>query len=296
MKFPIPEHIIGILHTKHTSARIHIVNNARDTHTHYLPPDYAALSSPQLHSLHYTAYGATESIGRLESEFYSELPAIKDSLLRARNLKSLHLQICKNSIRRQDVWTKGPECLTFNEGNAFPPLQDLCFDFERYEMREKYCRQWAEAMDWTKLCRLDLDGGCPEHLLAALTGRVPQLRALNFGYRESQQTWRCPSAEVFQAFSDGIEGLEEAGIKNQSALPFDEIRDSFLSKHGHSLKTLRISYYSAEAGWDHTDVEDLFQKCPGIRRLALKVATVRDDSLGWVSAFPSLVLDRWPLC
>ena len=292
MKFPIPEHILELLHTKHTSARIHIVNNARDTHTHYLPPDYAALSSPQLHSLDYTAYGATGRSGNLESEFYSELPAIKNSLLKARNLKCLRLQVCNNSISRQGVWIKGPKCLTFDEGDVFPPLQELRFNFERYEMREKYCWQWAEAMDWTKLRRLELDGGCPEHLLAALTGRVPQLRVLNFGLQESQGTWKYPNAEVFQAFSDSIEGLEEAGIKNQSAEPFDEVQDSFLSKHGHSLKTFQLNYYSAEAAWDHTDVRGLAEKCPGIRHLALKVATVRDRSLGWVSEFLSLVLDK----
>lgn len=292
MKFPIPEHILDLLHTKHTSARIHIVNNARDTQARYLPPDYAALSSPQLHSLDYTAYGATERIHPLEVEFYSELPAIKDSLLKARNLKYLRLQVCKTSIPRQGVWTKGPGCLTFDKDDAFPPLQDLRFDFERYEMSEKYCRQWAEAMDWTKLRRLDLDGGSPEHLVAALTGRVPQLRVLNFGLRESPHTWEYPNAEVLRAFCGSIEGLEEVDIRNQSAAPFEEVKDSFLLKHGHSLKRFRLSFHSAEAGWDHADVEGLAQKCPGIRHLALRVATVKDDSLGWVSTSISLVLDK----
>lgn len=283
MRFAIPEKILELLRTKYSGARIHIVNRDRNPDKGYIPPDYQALSSPQLHSLDYTAYGATERIAHLQWEFYSELSAIKKCLLQARNLKILGLQVKKNDIPRQDFWTAGPKCLSFDESDDFPPLQELSFKFEKYELSEKYCQQWARAMDWTKLHRLDLDHGSPNHLFAALTGRVPQLKVLVFGFWPSGFSWGYPNAGIFKEFSDSIDGLEEIVATNSDANPFDEVKDALISKHGHSLKILRINYGATAQGWVDADVEGLARMGPGIRDLALKIATVNDHSANWVS-------------
>jgi hypothetical protein len=285
MRFAIPDQLFQLLHTRHTSTRIHIVNRKRNIDRQYIPPDRAALSSPQLYSLDYTAYGANDRIGRLEWEFYSELSAIKACLLQARNLKSLRLRVSSDNIPRQSVWTTGPQCLTFDSDDNFVPLLELRFEFETYDMSEKYCQQWANAMDWTQLRRLDLDGGSPPHLLAALTGRVPQLKVLSFGFRQPTYTWGYPNADVFQAFSDSIGGLEDVVASNACAQPFDEIRDAFLLKHGHSLKKLSVSYGATGQGWEEADVQGLAERGPGICDLALKIATTEDYSAGWVSSF-----------
>jgi hypothetical protein len=198
MRYTIPNNILQLLHTKHTSARIHIVNRKRNIDRRYVPLDYAALSSPQLHALDYTAYGATERTDHLEWEFYSELSAIKECLLKARNLKSLRLSISSNNTPRQPFWGFGPKCLTFDSGDSFPSVQELCFELGKYDMIEMYCQQWATAMDWTQLRRLDLDCGCPTPFLAAITDRVPRLKVLSFGFKQSDVTWGYPNANLLK--------------------------------------------------------------------------------------------------
>jgi hypothetical protein len=58
-----------------------------------------------------------------------------------------------------------------------------------------------------------------------------------------------PNADVFQASSDSIDGLEEVVASNDTVLPFDEIKDVFLLKHGRSLKRLRVSHGATAQGW-----------------------------------------------
>lgn len=71
-------------------------------------------------------------------------------------------------------------------------------------------------MDWSYLRRLDLAHGAPRHLLAALTGNVPRLKALAMGLFHQEDyahiTWACPDLTVVQRFLAEIDGLEEIMI------------------------------------------------------------------------------------
>lgn len=293
----IPAEVLKILHTKQSSSRLHIVNpernKSRGLYNVYTPPDYPALASPQLHSLDYTVYGYHEQVAHMKWEFYSELPTIKKYLLRARNLKVLRLQISTTyEVPRQNFWTVGPECLSFDVGEEFPAIEKLGIPFESYDLSAKYCQQWSKAMDWSRLRRLDLGRGSPGGLFAALTGKVPNLKTLIFGFfPPGYYSWACPDVEVFKNFSNSIDGLEEIVATNTSANPFDAVRDALISKHGHSLKTLRISYcYNEAIGWGDVDVKRLAQICPGVQDLALKIAYHHRgwQSTEWVSCLWSL--------
>jgi hypothetical protein len=77
MRYAIPKKMLEVLRKKHSGARIHIVNRVRNPDRRYIPPDYRAISSSQLHSLRYADYGTTEEIAHLKWDFSSELSAIK---------------------------------------------------------------------------------------------------------------------------------------------------------------------------------------------------------------------------
>lgn len=142
-------------------------------------------------------------------------------------------------------------------------------------------------MNWTQLRRLDLDGGCPSDLLVALTGRVPQLKEFFFGFRHPTRasTWLYPSAEVFNTFSDSIDGLEDVivTIDGKGGEGFHEICDAFVSKHGPTLQKLRVGYSVTWPGWEVTSVCHLAEDAPVMRDLALKIASVGDWTTIWAS-------------
>lgn len=286
MRSSIPDSLLSLIHTKQNSTRLHIVNRERNLEGAYIPPDHAALSSPQLYSLDYTAYGTKVRVAQLQWDYFSEISSIKSSLLQARSLKILRLRNSSGNVSRQSWWTTGPECFTFDEGEKFPPLQEIRFVFEFYDMNERYCRRWAAAMDCGQLRRLDLDGGCPSGLIVALTGRVPQLKALFFGFRHSTRTytWLYPSAEVFTVFSDSIDCLEDVAVTNDrdGGDRFHEISNAFFSKHGPTLKRLKVGYEASRKGWGESEVQGLAEKAPGIRNLALKIAAVGPHAASWV--------------
>lgn len=188
----------------------------------------------------------------------------------------------------EGLWVESPKCFTFEEGEKFPALQELQFEFESYDLSEEYCRQWARAADWSKLRRLDVDTGCPSGLFSALTGRVPQLKVLIFGFHDSSVLWGRADGQVFRAFSDSVEGLEEVVAKNSTGNPFNGVKSALFEKHGHSLTTLRVSYGGTEDGWAAADVEELARMGPGIRDLALKIKPTNFNDPGsnsstWVS-------------
>ena len=131
-------------------------------------------------------------------------------------------------------------------------------------------------MDWSKLQRLDLGHGSPPHLFVALTGRVPQLKALTFGmwdYPPEFTNWDCRDFAVVTRFFDSVDGLENVDAKNFEGEGFDQIRNAFVEKHGRTLKKLHVHYHAAAAkGWEWTDVRHLVEHCPQLRDLALNIA------------------------
>ncbi|PVH93330.1 hypothetical protein DM02DRAFT_733178, partial [Periconia macrospinosa] len=289
MRFGVPEEVMSMLSTKHPTARLHISNKERNlSRGSYIPPDTKALSSSQLYSLQYTAYGESVKMFDQKYVYFSELSTIKNALLQAKNLKRLAFQVNDSAATKEDFWTAGPSNLGFQDGDQFPALEDLSLEYEQYKLTEEHCQQWIKAMDWTKLRRLDLGRGAPEHLLVALTGQVPRLKSLKFGFWVFGQTWGIRDLNKFEAFSNSVEGLEELDAQNFDAEDWKKASNRLLSKHGHSLKSLHVDCCAAVApGYKERDARTLVELCPNLENLRVQVAMVRDTSMGWQES-------KWP--
>ena len=272
--------MLTALSEKWPTARLHVTNLGRNGSNVYLPPDMKLLSSPQLYSLSYTVYGAWVSPSHRVFVFRSEFSILKKCLSQATKLKCLRLRVDDGNVPEQTSWTAGPQNLDFQVGDIFPALEELALPPRTYALTEMHCKQWLATMDWSHLRRLDLGHGSPQYLFTALTGRVPQLKALIFGFwpsSPSNSIWKCPDVEVLLRFLGSIDGLEEAAVKNYHAHEFDRIRDPFLNKHGRTLRKLHTSYSAADArGLSWPDVQKLVQQCPDLHDLALKIAMTID--------------------
>jgi hypothetical protein len=179
VRFAIPKGVLAALHTKQPTARLHATNLSRRQSGAYIPLDKNLLSSPQLHPPPtYTVYAKEMRTPYGEFEYRSEFAALSRCLSNAKKLKCLRLSVYDH-VSIQDCWSTGPRSLIF-EG-TFPALEELALSYKKYALTAPHCRQWLHAMDWSKLQRLDLGHGSPPHLFVALTGRVPQLKALTFG-------------------------------------------------------------------------------------------------------------------
>ena len=208
-----------------------------------------------------------------------EIPAIKDSLLQARNLKNLRFQNISGGICTQADW---PECqgfFKFGYGEVFPALEELDLSYDDYQfpldLSPESCQGWANSMDWSRLRRLNLDRIYePYHLFEALAGKVPSLQALKFDLR---------SIDSLLRFSNSIDGLEEIVVADYCVDVFDEVREAFFSKHGHSLKKLHINYIPWRRGFSAREMSKLVEIAPGIRNLKLDVISEYDNYMDWVS-------------
>lgn len=283
-------------HTQWPKARLHVANVERNRSGPYVPLDTRLLLSSQLYSLSCTVYGRwVRRSTWSNSEFRSEFTALKTCLLQSKTLRSLRLYVVEMYDGEiQSSWTIGPRNLDFQDGDEFPALEELTLPYDEYTLSATHCQKWTVTMDWRHLRHLDLAYGCPQHLLSAITGHVPRLKTLVFGfpyiYPDQALTWYCTDPGIVRRFFDSIEGLEEITATNSEAQPFDDLKDAILERHGRTLKKLHISFSaSGVQGWDSTDVRKLVEYCPGLEDLALKIASVQDPTDGywkWVRSFP----------
>jgi len=289
LRFAIPEAVLATLHKKWPSTRLHVTNLSRKHSGVYIPLDTDLLSSPQLHSIAYTVFG-TEAVKVYGvRKFYSELRALRECLLQAKSLKCLRLSIDHRTYYRasiQDSWSAGPKNLDFQDGHVFPALEELALPYQTYSMTALHCKQWLHAMDWSYLQRLDLGCGSPKHLFVALTGQVPQLKALEFGIWDHPNSmvsgdWDCFDLVITTRFFDSIDGLEEVVINNFQADEFNRIRSALLEKHGRTLRKLHVNcQYTFAKGWGWTDVRTFVERCPRIQDLSLSIAMANETIAG----------------
>jgi hypothetical protein len=291
LRFAIPKGVLAALHDKQPTTRLHVTNLSRKQSGAYIPLDTSLLSSPQLHSLTYIVYAKRVQTPYGELEYRSEFATLSKCLLHAKKLKCLRLSIDEHASN-QDCWSAGPMSLTFGDGPPFPALEELALPHRKYHLTASHCRQWLHAMDWSKLQRLDLGYGSPPHLFVALTGRVPQLKALKFGISDHAPmipNWDCEDMAVVTRFLDSVDGLEEVDALHFQGTDFDRIKRAFVEKHGRTLKNLRVHYWAALAkGWEWTDVRHLVEHCPRLQDLTL------DIEIGpvWVRFRPFLHFSR----
>lgn len=169
-------------------------------------------------------------------------------------------------------------------------LQELTLnDHARvYDLNDDHCRTWASAMNWNHLRKLDLDSGSPTHLLAALCGRVPQLKDLLFGFWPNQTNyptsdWSCVNdTDVLIRFLNSIIGLECVLLRSWDDTNMCKIRPALLAKHGSTLRRLESDLGFRDA-WDEAQFDDVYDKASGLESLkaTMKMETLDGKGTVW---------------
>jgi hypothetical protein len=283
-RFAIPEVVLKAVHSTWPHARLHVRNLKRNQpeadSIPYIELDTKLLSSPQLYSLDFMVCG--NFVGLTPR---SEFQTLKNCLLQAKSLKRLRLHA--GSTDDQRTWIASPQHLCIRDGDVFPALQSLTLTYDRYKLTEIHCRQWLKAMDWSQLRNLDLDHGCPEYLFAAITGLVPQLKSLKFGFWPNYsggRSWQCHDLTVVARFFASIAALEEIFLQNYNQDELDNLlrgTDSII-RHWRALKKLHVSFCEYRAkGLTSADVCNVIADCPDLRDIDIKIAMERDHDLGY---------------
>jgi hypothetical protein len=250
---------MDIIHSR-PSVRLGIINLERSGAL-----DVAPLMSTQLHSVEYNIEYDNNDSQR------SELPSFKELLVQARNLKILTLHMNQIGRLKGTFYDEPPMNLQFREHDCFPTLEELTLNcYDKYNLSPEHCMLWSKCMDWSFLRKLDLDKGCPHHLLNALTGKVPQLKSLAFGfphYLDPTSTWNCYDLNILGCFLASIDGLEQVEIRAWDDDKYGQIRPFLLEKHGKSLKSLSADY-KGRGGWNGEDIARLYEHSPNLMSLS----------------------------
>ncbi|KAH7392279.1 hypothetical protein DE146DRAFT_662136 [Phaeosphaeria sp. MPI-PUGE-AT-0046c] len=281
-RFAIPDALLTAFHSTWPRARLHVRNLKRNqpeaNATPYIQLDTRLLSSPQLYSLDLMVCGNFNGLTPR-----SEFQTLRNCLLQAKNLKRLRLDA--GTIDDQRTWIASPQHLCLRDGDEFPALHSLCLTYDRYKLTEVHCRQWLKTMDWSQLRNLDLDHGCPEYFFAAITGRIPQLKSLKFGFwptYSGSRSWQCHDLTVVARLFASIDALEDLVLQNFDQAEFDSVirgTDSII-RHWRALKKLHVSFCEYHAkGLTSADVRNVVAGCPDLRDVDLKIAMERDQDV-----------------
>lgn len=257
--------------------------------------DKPLLSSLSLRSLDYTILAS-----RPEALCSSEMSELLKCLLQARNLAVLKLQVQNTSWRPNDDYRDGPLNLPFHHGQEFPALRELSLDpvLQNYFPTPEHCRMWSSCMNWSHLLTLDFGHGCPVHLLEALTGLVPQLKVLNFGFwcstGAASDLWNlCEDPRVIERFLESIDALENVKLNCEDDAIVRKLYPALLKNHGKSLRQLEVKFRALVA-WDAETFSDLAYRCRVLRslRVPMKLQEVSGEE-GKVWGFWKLSRAFW---
>jgi hypothetical protein len=142
-------------------------------------------------------------------------------------------------------------------------------------------------MNWSQLRKLDLGSGSPMHLLDALSGRMPQLKDLTFGFWPNETNcptshWSCvDNTDVLIRFLESIEGLERVTLRSWDDKMMREIRPALLAKHGPTLRHLESDLGFRDA-WDEQQFANAYEKAPGLESLKATMEMETFDGKGTV--------------
>ena len=99
-------------------------------------------------------------------------------------------------------------------------------------------------MNWSRLQRLNLPVGCPRTLFDVLTGSLPNLKYLCFGFgtqlaSRSSRGWTCSDLNVIKRFLESLNSLEELEIVNRDYISPEPLLPTF-AKLGDTLRVLNL--------------------------------------------------------
>jgi hypothetical protein len=198
--------------------------------------DMRLLSSPLLYSVDLPIFCSRPVA---EGKIHSELPILKQVVTQAPRLRKMGIHLM-DSLGSRQFMPGGPSYtdkidvprnsedlhkahLPLRANDRMPPLTEvrLSSDFTlEYDLSIEHCIRWIQCADLTKLRVLDLANLSVEHLLRQWTGKVPNLKVLNFGIWPNNGVIDLSPAKLgppegVAAFIQGIDSLQELSILAQ---------------------------------------------------------------------------------
>ena len=265
--------ILECLQTWQPHAKLNFVCHSRKFDGKLFPIDDALLSSPQLHTLDTTLYVTQES----KHSSHSEIQLLKQCLIRGGSVKILRFEIQDLSDRHRRAPTSTPLSFTWKPSDRFPALEELSLPTPQYNMDATKCAyhltrenllMWTQAMDWTRMRRLDFHSNAPPLFFAMFTDRMPNLKYLRWGMSPSPD---CPgwggTPTCASAFMRSVTALEEV-VFNGGGREFNDFVYGILeilNAQGRNLKRLRLECAAMNGeGFTMAQYWDIFERAPGL--------------------------------
>lgn len=241
--------------------------------------DMELLSSPLLVSLTYEVYMQGYAP---EHPCRSEWPRLSQALATGGNVRSLRLQVLQDGHNRFTPDTEPAKIprLDLTTGMRLPLLEEMTVQTLRYYGQTAYlwdpgyCRMFRDAIDCSRLRKLDFGGEHPENFFTCFEGFCPQLKALSFGIREGDT---APA----RRFIESLDALEHLDLSRAQA-GIDDLWPA-IEQHKNTLETLILGptfeSYCKHVPMGLDRLEDIASRFPKLKRLGWDAPCKRNVSL-----------------
>lgn len=247
----ITSSVLFKLHTKWPDLKICIHNHKRnEAATLDRALDTALLSSTQLDSLDTTIYMDATGI----APFYSEWPELTRLLQKGGNCRSLEIHAQKDANRMvpkifEDPANIGGSHFQLKTGSKLPALEELSISSSgrrtAYQFDGVHCALLKEALDWSRMRRLEFMDGFPDRFLSELCGHVPNLEHLRLRLPEESNSAPEVAARLISSVKQ-LKSLDLTGLET-----WIDVLWSAIKAHRETLETFvsrshRHSYMSTD--------------------------------------------------
>lgn len=234
--------ILEALHSR-PIVQLHVINTER----HNTPMDKALLTSPQLHTLDFAVY--IRKYANRDKQIMSGYHVFEICLMRAEKLRVLLLLFEGISVITPCELTDDEANMPFKDDIEddcrLPTLRELTIDCQDMTfLSEPHADMWLKRMNWSHLKVLNLGHTCPQYIIPALIGLIPQLKSQTFGFdfheQDPSEPWRNAEPDAMRRFLDSIDALKSVILFGWNNVRTALVRPALFSKHSRSLKQLDV--------------------------------------------------------
>lgn len=273
----MPRSVYDLIHEKwpQLDLEVFVMNRSHKDPAHR-QMDTRLLSSPLLTTLIYSLYNQGYFQAYLgDQAVRSEWPQLTQCIIAGGNVRNVRIYnledkpsiLSTNSVLVDDRPMKLPR-FDATADTRLPALEELCltltwpFGGLTYLWDVEHCRLMRDAMDWSRMRKLDFGNDNPGAFLQIFTGRISNLKSLRFGVEST-------SINIAKEFIESVPALDCLDIA-QADIAVEQLWPTIM-KHKNTLKELllrpsRGDNYQLQL-LDMSYLETVAQKLPMLERL-----------------------------